>query len=327
MTGPPRLRTPWTGRGPRGILVLGMHRSGTSAATRLVNAMGPALCDPGDMVRGPWNPSGHWESRSLMHLNDNLLRQMGRTWWYPPPAGESYPPLPGDTYAAVADAVTTRPAQARRAFRRVHHGVPWVWKDPRTSVLVPFWRAALGPRLAAVVVFRNPLDVAVSLGRRHGVSVSFGVALWERYNRLLLTHAAGLPVLVTRYDDLVADPAGWSQSTKEFLAGVGTKLRGSVDSALSAGFVDPGLRHSAHTRGQIAEGAEVPPGALALYDALEAVSGPSAAFVPPVLGPEPVSVEAELATVGPERKLDWRPPPWAVPGDGAPSEERGVGGG
>jgi hypothetical protein len=202
-----------------------------------------------------------------------------------------------------------------------------VWKDPRTSVLVPLWRAALGPRLAAVVVFRNPLDVAESLGRRHGVPVSFGVALWERYNRLLLDHVAGMPVLVTGYDDLVADPAGWSAATAEFLAGVGTKLRGGGPDALSAGFVDPGLRHSSHTRAQIAAGKEVSSGALALYDALEAASGPSSPFVSPVLEPEPDSVEAELTTVGPGRKLEWRPPPWAVPGNGAPSGERGVGGG
>jgi len=319
VTGPSRPRAPRMGRGLRGVLVLGMHRSGTSAATRLVNALGPALCAPDDMVRGPWNPSGHWESRSLMHLNDNLLRQMGRTWWYPPPAG--------DAYGAVAGTVTTRPAQARRAFRRVHRRVPWVWKDPRTSVLVPFWRAALGPRLAAVIVFRNPLEVAESLGRRHDVPVSFGIALWERYNRLLLAHSAGLPVLVTRYDDIVADPAAWSAGTAEFLAGAGMRLRGTTGTALSAGFVDPGLRHSTHTRAQVAELAGMSSGALAVYDALEASAGPAISFACPALGPEPDSVEAELATVGPGRKLDWKPPPWAVPGNGAPSGERGAGSG
>ena len=71
---------------------MGMHRSGTSAATRLVNMLGPATCAPGDMVRGPWNPSGHFESRTLMHLNNALLTQMGRSWWYPPPAGTGTTP-------------------------------------------------------------------------------------------------------------------------------------------------------------------------------------------------------------------------------------------
>ena len=297
------------------MLVLGMHRSGTSAATRLLNALGPALCAPEDMVRGPWNPSGHWESRSLMHLNDALLAQMGRTWWYPPPDG--------DAYDEVAASITTRPAQARRAFQRVHRSVPWVWKDPRTAVLVPFWRRTLGPRLAVVIVFRNPLDVAVSLRRRHGVPVSFGVALWERYNRLLLAHAGGLPVLVTRYDDLVADSTGWSAMARDFLAGTGMALRDTPSTAAVAGFVDPHLRHSSHSR---AQAAEETPAVVALYDALEASLGCSAAFVPPVLGPEPDSVEAELATVGPGQKLDWNPPPWAAKNGRAPSDEDGEGG-
>src|ERR1019366_10437280 len=115
-----------------------IHRSGTPAPTRLVNVVGPATCAPGEMVRGRWNPSGHFESRSLMHLNNALLTQMGRTWWYPPPVAEHYDP--------VAARITTTRAQARRAFRRVHRAVPWVWKDPRTSVLLPFWRRVLGPR-------------------------------------------------------------------------------------------------------------------------------------------------------------------------------------
>jgi hypothetical protein len=289
-----------------------MHRSGTSAATRLVNLLGLALCTPGDMVRGPWNPRGHWESRSLMHLDDDLLAQMGRTWWYPPPAGADY--------TAVAAGITTTPAQARRVFRQVHRRVPWVWKDPRASVLVPFWRSALGPRLASVIVFRNPLDVAVSLGRRHGVPVSFGVALWERYNRLLLAHARGLPVLVTRYDDLVVGPVAWCCAAREFLLGTGLRPGPEPAEHDLADVVDPELRHSAHSRSDVADQA---PGAFAVLEALEACVGASTTFEPPALEAEPDGVEAELATVGPHQTLAWRPPPWAAqagPAEAAGSE-------
>jgi len=296
-------------RSPRGVLVLGMHRSGTSAATRLVNLLGPATCVPGDMVRGPWNPSGHFESRSLMHLNNSLLAQMGCTWWSPPPAGAGY--------GAAANRITTSRAQARRAFRRVHRGAPWVWKDPRTSVLVPFWRATLGPRLAAVVVVRNPLEVARSLERRHDVPVPFGLALWERYSRLILEHCAGMPVLVTRYGDLVADPDAWSAAARAFLAGLGMRLGPeSAPAGAVAGFVDPELRHSTHSRADLETGA---PGTLAVFDALEAAVGPSASFVPPGLAAEPAEVADELATIGPGAELAWRPPPWATERGEAPS--------
>ena len=302
----PRGGAPWRRTTPRGVLVLGMHRSGTSAATRLVNLLGPATCAPGDMVRGPWNPSGHFESRSLMHLNNALLTQMGRTWWYPPPAGADYD--------AVAAGITTTPAQGRRALRRAHRSEPWVWKDPRTSVLLPFWRRALGPRLAAVVVVRNPLEVARSLQRRHGLPVAFGVALWERYNRLILAHSAGMPVLVTRYADLVADAAGWAAGTRDFLAGLGMHL--APDDAAVGDFVDPELRHSAFSRDDVADAA---PEALALADALESAAGPNACFAPPSLPPEPAGVGAALDTVGPGREPDWRPPPWAADARGAPA--------
>jgi hypothetical protein len=285
-----------------------MHRSGTSAATRLVNVLGPALCSPGDRVRGPWNPNGHFESRSLMHLDNALLAQMGCTWWYPPPAGEAYD--------EVARRITTTPARARRVFRRVHGSVPWVWKDPRASVLVPFWRRALGPRLAAVVVYRNPLEVAESLERRHGLTTAFGVALWERYNRLLLAHSAGMPVLVTRYDDLVSDPSAWLARARDFLGDLGMAVPAALDTGTVEEFVDPGLRHSRHRRAELVDGA---PGAVAVYDALEGALGPSARFAPPDLGPEPAAVAAELETIGPDTTPDWRPPPGGADRGGAPS--------
>ena len=303
---------PWVGTSPRGVLVLGMHRSGTSAATRLVNVLGPATCAPGDMVRGPWNPSGHFESRSLMHLNNALLAQMGRTWWYPPPDAEHY--------EAVAARITTTRGQARRAFRRVHRSVPWVWKDPRTSVLLPFWRRTLGPRLTAVIVYRNPLEVAVSLQRRHAVPLPFGVALWERYNRLLLAHSAGLPVLVTRYADLVADAAAWSQRTRDFLDDRGMLLASPSDagSAGLEGFVDPALRHSAYSRADLGDSGA---GTLAVFDALETSVGSSPCFVAPALPPETPDVAAQLDSVGPGTELAWHPPPGGPERGATPTAE------
>jgi hypothetical protein len=293
---------------------VGMHRSGTSAATRLVNMLGPATCAPGEMVRGPWNPSGHFESRTLMHLNNALLTQMGRSWWYPPPAG--------DGYDAVAARITTTRSQARRAFRRVHGQVPWVWKDPRTSVLLPYWRTVLGSRLASVVVVRNPLEVAVSMERRHGVPVSFSVALWERYNRLILSHSRGMPVLVTRYADLVEDPAGWSAQARSFLAGLGMPLEPTAgdDVGSAQDFVDPELRHSTHSRRDLVAAGTA---ALDVYDALEAVVGPSDSFVPPALPAEPAPVQVELDTVGPHTKLAWHPPPPGPDEDQSPAGSEG----
>ena len=180
-------------------------------------------------------------------------------------------------------------------------------EGPRASILLPFWRDTLGPRVVSVVVYRHPLEVARSLQSRHGVDLAFGVALWERYNRLILEHSAGMAVFVTRFEDVMGDPARWSAAARSFLVGQGMRL-GAVDDASAAGFVDPALRHNRATPTDMAG---VAAGAHDVYDALESVQGPHPCFAPPPLGPEGSEVAVELATVGPDTTPAWYPPPWA----------------
>ncbi len=154
-----------------GVLVLGMHRSGTSLVAGSLYLLGLATCAPEDLMTGmPWNPAGHWEARSLSRLNDELLTEMGRSWWYPPPSGAGY--------SDVANRLTTASEVAAACFQQTHRSIPWVWKDPRTALLLPFWRRALGKSVAAVLVHRDPLDVARSLELRNGFPLPFGIALW-----------------------------------------------------------------------------------------------------------------------------------------------------
>ncbi len=121
-----------------------------------------------------------------MHLNNALLTQMGRTWWYPPPARSR-------TTTPWRPRITTTRAQARRVFRRVHRvsavGVEGPAHLGAAAVLAQRARArGSPPSSSSATRSRWPQ----SLQRRHGVPVSFGVALWERYNRLILAHSAGL---------------------------------------------------------------------------------------------------------------------------------------
>lgn len=283
---------------PSGVCVLGMHRSGTSAATRLVNLLGLSTCVEADLLNDTGgNARGHWESVSLVAMNDRLLTEMGRAWWCPPRSGEDY--------RVDAEMVTTDPALARAAFEAVHPDRPWVWKDPRTCLLLPFWRHALQEPVAAIVTIRNPLDVATSLLERDGLAIPLGVALWERYNRLVLSSLAGLPVHVTRYDDLVADPVRWSGVVKEFLDGVGVGPIDPVDAEAVKEFVDPGLRHARHS---LVEVVDEFVSAAAVLDALDASAGSWDAFEAPDLPPEPAWVEAEFVAIG-----AWQTTPLPVP--------------
>src|SRR5256714_7974765 len=113
------------------VLVLGMHRSGTSATARLVSLLGLPIGKEDDLKpRSEANPTGYWESNSLTAFNDRLLRFLGGSWAAPPT-------LPLGWESAL------RLAGHRRLggtlFRCVHDREGWVWKDPRTSVTLPFW--------------------------------------------------------------------------------------------------------------------------------------------------------------------------------------------
>jgi hypothetical protein len=291
---------------PAGVIVLGMHRSGTSAATGLMNLLGLSPSVSSDLMMGTrTNAKGHWESRSMYVLNDRLLAETGHAWWYPPTSDELARWLDGGT------AVTSE--TARGAFDRVHPVEPWVWKDPRTCVTLSYWRRALGRPVAGVIVFRNPIDVAHSLQKRDYIPMEFGGALWMRYNRLLLEQAVGMPVLISPYDDIVGDPRHWSTTVRAFLSDLGMAVDPTVSARSIRRFVDPKLQHSSHSRDDL-RSAFGESGGGTLYDALDALVGSHGSFAPPALDPEPSWVQDQLGGVGAE----W-PSTWKVPGSVPPS--------
>lgn len=61
------------------LIVLGMHRSGTSAATRACNLLG---VDFGTrlMAPSPDNPLGHWEHDDIVPLHEKLLKVLESSW-------------------------------------------------------------------------------------------------------------------------------------------------------------------------------------------------------------------------------------------------------
>lgn len=182
------------------LLVVGMHRSGTSAITGALGHLGLATPIPKDRYSyyAPTedNPE-HWESRAMGDLDDALLERLGGTWDGPPDAGwESDPDVDLDAVGDPGLAASTAYPQAG----------PVVWKDPRSCLLLPYWLAHLPKPVAAVFIWRWPLSVAGSLQARDGMHLADGVALWERYNRAGLAGLVGVDTFVMRYESIVEDP-------------------------------------------------------------------------------------------------------------------------
>ncbi len=181
----------------KGIIVLGMHRSGTSCVSSLLNSMGGAFSSEGkDTLANAENPKGFWEHPKLRLACNQLLQSCGNDWW--------------SVQGFSVDSIPTAPLnEARQEFSElVSELAPlgtWFIKEPRLCLVLPAFRDQIAAPVV-VHVWRDPVEVAISLGRRNGFALDFGVALWEKYTRCAFQSARGLPSIIVSYNDLLNEP-------------------------------------------------------------------------------------------------------------------------
>jgi hypothetical protein len=148
------------------------------------------------MPPGPDNRAGFGENLRFVELNERLLAVLGGSW-------DALPEFaPG--WLERHD-VTLLHAEAEQLVQAFAGCEPWGWKDPRSSVTFPFWDRVAGP-LEAVVCIRDPLEVALSLQRRNGVSLDFGLALWLQYNERIVATTSVDSRIVSHYDAYFSSP-------------------------------------------------------------------------------------------------------------------------
>ena len=158
--------------------------------TRLLHACGLYLGEKNELMPPQAdNPDGFWEHLGFVALNDELLNALGGAWDLPPKADEDFKHPQLDPLRLKARILIEGFASAN----------VWGWKDPRNSLTLPFWEDLL-PGLRTLIVVRNPLEVAYSMRERNGTSYSFGLRLWEIYNRRVIETATKEARLVTHYD-------------------------------------------------------------------------------------------------------------------------------
>ena len=158
--------------------------------TRLLHACGLFLGSKSELMPAQAdNPDGFWEHLGFVALNDELLNQLGGAWDLPPNSDENF---------AHAQLDPLR-MKARLLIERFNSADLWGWKDPRNSLTLPFWQNLL-PGMKTLIMVRNPLEVAYSMKERNGTSYSFGLRLWEIYNRRVIETASEANRLVTHYD-------------------------------------------------------------------------------------------------------------------------------
>ena len=218
-------------------LVLGMHRSGTSAVTQLLALAGaglPANVMPGD----EHNQKGYFEPWRIAMFNDERLRASGGAW----------DDIFGFPFRPLARKDERKWLTRGEALIEDEYGdarYPLL-KDPRVTVLMPFWRTLfddLGMGARCVIPVRHPLAVAGSLGRRDGFPPQKSVLLWTSYMLAAEAYTRDLPRVFVDYDSLLGD---WRAEAQRIEAAHGAPLPRLTDKAARSidRFLSPALRHN-----------------------------------------------------------------------------------
>ena len=193
------------------VLVLGMHRSGTSTLARGLRVLGVAWGQK-LLPAHPGNPKGLFEDAGLYAFNKALLAQLGLTWRSP----EAPDTAALRRLAAGPPGVTALSLLREKSAGQAIPGL----KDPRMSRLLPFWRpvlAASGLRAHCCIALRHPESVAHSLWQRDRLDAEHSHALWLAYLLDALEGSTGLPRLLTDYGLLLHRPERQLQRLGHFL--------------------------------------------------------------------------------------------------------------
>lgn len=218
------------------LVILGMHRSGTSALGGVLSLLG---CDMPRHPRGaePQNPKGYFEPRPLNELNDEILASADSRW---------------DDWLAFNPEWEQTPAAAefsRRAgdiLEQEYGGSNFFFfKDPRNCRLFGFWRERLEAANCQPVIIstvRNPWEVALSLQNRDGMPVQYGLLLWLRHTLDAEAAGRGLVRFHTSYEQLLTNWADLASRAAEVLGVAWPRPLDSVAPEIDA-FLEGGLRH------------------------------------------------------------------------------------
>lgn len=181
------------------MLVLGMHRSGTSAVTGVLSRLGAV--EPKTLLEpNAGNPKGYSESRVVIEFNDRLLKFLGGAWF----AVNTF-----DETSMSSSACEPFKQEALTIIQSEFGDSDFIsLKDPRICRLAGFWLERLaeaGYETKVVIPYRNPLEVAASLRKRNGFSLTYSLLLWLRYVLDAEAATRDYPRSFIGYDEMLAD--------------------------------------------------------------------------------------------------------------------------
>jgi hypothetical protein len=233
------------------ILVLGMHRSGTSALAGVISMLGVA--GP-KTLQAPTsdNSRGYFESPAIYGAHDDMLAAAGSCWhdWRQFNPQWNYSEAAGQFRQKIKALIVEEFGDAPLIFI----------KDPRICRFVPFMSsilAELNVTPVAILPMRNPLEVAYSLKRREGFALAKSILLWLRHVLDAEFHSRHMPRCFLQYEKLLIDWR-YDMDRAAEMTGVTWPDRSESSAVKVDEFLEPDLRRERHSFHEIKDHPEVP---------------------------------------------------------------------
>ncbi len=221
------------------IIILGMHRSGTSALTGVLGRLGISL---GLNLMKPTeeNPKGYFENQGVNEINESILRRLDSSWH--------------DLFSLQKDwwkqeGISAFREKALKLIQMEFAGVDtFCIKDPRMCVLFPFWNSIfeeLDTKLSYILPVRNPTEVADSLKRRHGLSIQKGIILWMNHMLNAEFYSRSGPRCFVFFEELLKNP---EKTINRISKALGINFPKTWQEAKNdiEEFLEPSLKHYNH---------------------------------------------------------------------------------
>ncbi len=252
------------------IVVLGMHRSGTSAVTRGLQVMGVEL---GDRLIPPIegnNSKGFWEDPDLNTLDVEMLAALDSDWFHLTPIEAK------DVEALRNQGYFLRAVELLR--QKVGSVAVFGFKDPRVAKLLPFWKEVFNycnVNVNYVLAIRHPLSVVKSLAKRDGIAEGQSYLLWLGHVITALIGSTGDKRVLVDYDRLMQSPDAELMRISKC---IDLEIDPAKLQSYKTEFLDQGLRHTVFEPDDLLLDNACPPIVREVYDALLDVASDKVTF-------------------------------------------------
>ncbi|MDH3649458.1 MAG: glycosyltransferase, partial [Saprospiraceae bacterium] len=242
------------------VFILGMHRSGTSAITGALQQLGVEL-GPDLMEANQFNQKGYFENNHVFKLNEEILKALDISW------DTTF--LLEDGWEASEVLIPFGDRIKNVILGDFHHAKLFAIKDPRLSILLPYWTLILSDfdiEIVHLIMIRHPFEVWKSLAERESFSPEKASMIWLDHNLAAEKNTRGEKRIFINYSLLMTEPLAEIKRIIDILP-LEIELSSEMVTSIEE-FLQPELYHH-HVD---AESHQLLPMVMDLYDLLQKLS-------------------------------------------------------